>query len=172
VRHVKNPCDFVEVESERQNSVGHFSPEIFSFANTGLRSRSSGSGLSHERAATLGGAAWVPLELTEETKHERRTKGLCNKGLSAYGSSRSQANLSLFMAKFASSCICVCVCVLLSVTCLQTICEVMNEMSSNMFRPCKVETCCYVKEYKRLVVMSVVFIISFIIKCDQKSLCT
>jgi hypothetical protein len=41
------------------------------------------------------GAAWVPLELTEDTKHERRTKGPCNKGLSAYGSSRSQANLSI-----------------------------------------------------------------------------
>jgi hypothetical protein len=34
------------------------------------------------------------LELTEDTKHEQRTKGPCNKGLSAYGSSRSQANLS------------------------------------------------------------------------------
>jgi hypothetical protein len=44
-----------------------------------------------------GGAAWVPLELTEETKHERRTKGPCNKGLSAYGSSRSQANLSIYL---------------------------------------------------------------------------
>jgi hypothetical protein len=63
---LKNPYDYVEVESERQNSVGHFSPELSSFANRGLRSSSNGSGLSHERAATLGGAAWVPLELTEE----------------------------------------------------------------------------------------------------------
>jgi hypothetical protein len=64
---LKNPYDYVEVESERQNSVGHFSPELSSFANSGLCSSSSGSGLAHERAATLGGAAWVPLELTEET---------------------------------------------------------------------------------------------------------
>jgi hypothetical protein len=48
---LKNPYDYVEVESERQNSVGHFSPELSSFANRGLRSSSSDSGLSHERAA-------------------------------------------------------------------------------------------------------------------------
>jgi hypothetical protein len=64
---LKNPYDYVEVESERQNSVGHFSPELSSFANRGLHSSSSGSGLSHERDATLEGAAWVPLELTDET---------------------------------------------------------------------------------------------------------
>jgi hypothetical protein len=64
---LNNPYDYMEVESERQNSVGHFSPELSSFNNRGLRSSSSSSGLSHERAATLGGAAWVPLELTEET---------------------------------------------------------------------------------------------------------
>jgi hypothetical protein len=87
----KPPYDSVEVESERQNSVRHFSPELSSFADRGLRSSSSGWGLSHKRAVTLRGAAWVPLELTKETKHERRTKGPCNKGLSAYGSSRSQA---------------------------------------------------------------------------------
>jgi hypothetical protein len=65
---LKNLYDYVEVESERQNSVGHFSPELSSFANRGLRSSSSCLGLCLERAATLGGgAAWAPLELTEET---------------------------------------------------------------------------------------------------------
>jgi len=67
------------------------------------------------------------------------------------------------MAKFACSCICVCVCVLLPVTCLYNICEVMNEMCSNMFRLCKVETCYCVKEYRSVIVSMVVFIISFII---------
>jgi hypothetical protein len=67
---LKNPYDYVEVESERQNSVGHFSLELSSFANRGLER----FGALPSEGRTLGGAAWVPLELTEETKHERRTK--------------------------------------------------------------------------------------------------
>jgi hypothetical protein len=95
---LKNPYSYVEVESERQNPVGHFSPELSFFANRGLRSSSSGSGLSHERTARSVEQHGCPLELTVETKHERRTKGPCNKGLSAYGCSRSQANLSFYLS--------------------------------------------------------------------------
>ena len=42
-------------------------------------------------------------------------------------------------------------------------CKVVNEMCSNMFRLCKVETCCCVKEYRSVIVSMLVFIISFII---------
>jgi hypothetical protein len=48
---LKNPCGYMEVGSKAK-FVGHFSPELSSFANRGLHAR----------------AAWAPLELTEETK--------------------------------------------------------------------------------------------------------
>jgi len=72
------------------------------------------------------------------------------------------------MAKFACSCtyVFVFVCVLIPVTCLYKICEIMNEMCSNMVRPWKVETCCCVKGYRSVIVSMVVFIISFIILRD------
>jgi hypothetical protein len=67
-----------------------------SFANRGLRSSSSGSGLSHERAARSG-TAWAPLELTEDTNTSGAQKGPSNNGLSAHGVTQSQANLSIYL---------------------------------------------------------------------------
>jgi hypothetical protein len=58
---LKNPCDYMEVGSKAK-FVGHFSPEL---SSANRAPRSSGSGLYrglHTRAA------WVPLELKEETK--------------------------------------------------------------------------------------------------------
>jgi hypothetical protein len=81
---VKEPLRLHGSRIGRQNSVGQFSLELERFGALPWEDR------------TLGGAAWVPLELTEETKHERRIKGSCNKGLSAYGSSRWQANLFIY----------------------------------------------------------------------------
>jgi hypothetical protein len=76
---LKNPYDYVEVKSERQNSVSHFSPEHSSFANRGLRSNSSSSGLFHERAACSREQHGCPWSWRRKLKHERRTKGPCNK---------------------------------------------------------------------------------------------
>jgi hypothetical protein len=91
---LKNPYDYVEVESEGKIQSAISRPSFPPSLTEG--SSSSGSGLSHERAATLGGAAWVPLELTEETNTSGAQRARVIKCLSAYGSSRSQANLSIY----------------------------------------------------------------------------
>jgi hypothetical protein len=68
---LKNPCDYMEVWSKAK-FVGHFSPELSSFANRGLRARAARG--STTKGSTLVGTAWAPWS------GRRKLKGAVHKG--------------------------------------------------------------------------------------------
>jgi hypothetical protein len=89
---LKNPCDYMEVESQGEilSAISRlsFPPSL-----------TEGSALEQfvalQRATMLIGTAWVPPGV--DGAPERRTKGPCNTGRSAYGATRSHANISIYL---------------------------------------------------------------------------
>jgi hypothetical protein len=86
---LKNTCDYMEVASKAK-FVGHFSPQLSSYVNRGLRARAA-------RGSTEGSLVQHGRPLSWRRKlNERRTKGQCNTGLVAYGAIRPQYQSTIY----------------------------------------------------------------------------